>query len=144
MSGDRERARYNPQNELFEENGVHAGVDDWDCAATVFSGLHGGWWSGRGLRSHLSFVGATGCTQVTQRHTRVTHLVPPLPLTMARLSLLALLALAFSGVTFAAPPASQEIVAVDDVRTTTSWNYADCGMCVFASEMQRTKRNGVM
>jgi len=63
---------------------------------------------------------------------------------MTRLSLVALLALAFSGVVSAAPPASQEIVAVGDVHTKTSWSYEDCGMWVFASEMQRTRPNGVM
>lgn len=88
---------------------------------------------------------ATGCTRVTQRHTSVTYLVPPLrPPTMTRLSLVALLALAFSGVACAAPPASQEIVAVDDVHTKTSWSYEDCGMWLFASEKQRTRPNGVM
>ncbi|KAF9650515.1 hypothetical protein BDM02DRAFT_3185355 [Thelephora ganbajun] len=46
---------------------------------------------------------------------------------MARISLVALLAFAFSGVAFAAPPASQEIVAVDDVHATASWSYSLCG-----------------
>ena len=62
---------------------------------------------------------------------------------MARLSLVALLALAFSGVAFAAPPASQEVVVVDDVRTTAGWSYSDCGVWDLASEMQPIKLNGV-
>lgn len=63
---------------------------------------------------------------------------------MARVSFVALLALAFSGVAFAAPPASQEVVAVGDIRTTAGWSYSICGMWVFAFEMQRTEPNGVM
>jgi len=53
-------------------------------------------------------------------------LVPSLS-TMARLSLLAFLTLAFSSVALAAPPASQEIVVVDDVHTAASWSYTTCG-----------------
>ena len=48
---------------------------------------------------------------------------------MTRLSYFAFLALAFSGVALAAPPASQEVVAVDDVRTTAGWSYSICGTC---------------
>lgn len=73
----------------------------------------------------------------------VTHPVQPLSPTMARLSLVTLLALAFSGVAFAAPPASQEVVVVDDVHTTAGWSYSDCGAWVFASEMQHIKLNDV-
>ena len=63
---------------------------------------------------------------------------------MARLSLIALLALAFSGVAFGAPPASQEIVVVDDIHTTAGWSYSVCGMWVSAFKMQPTEPNGVM
>ena len=63
---------------------------------------------------------------------------------MARLSLVAHLALAFSGVAFAAPPALQEIVTVDDAHTASSWSYSVCGMLVFASETQPIEVNGVM
>ena len=88
------------------------------------------------------FTRQPGDASVTQRHTAVTPVVP-LSSTMARLSLVALLALAFSGVAFAAPPASQEIVAVDDVHTTSSWSYSVCGTLVFASETQPIDANGV-
>ena len=60
------------------------------------------------------------------------RLVPLPSSTMTRLSLAALLALAFSGVVVAAPPALQEVVVASDVRTTGSWNYTNCGTCVFA------------
>jgi len=50
---------------------------------------------------------------------------------MTRFPLVAFLALAFSGVTLAAPPLSQEIVTVDDVHTTAGWSYSVCGMSVF-------------
>lgn len=49
---------------------------------------------------------------------------------MTRLSLVAFLALAFSGVALAAPPASQDIIVADDVHTTASWSYTDCGAWV--------------
>lgn len=62
---------------------------------------------------------------------------------MVRLSLVALLALAFSGVTFAAPPASQEVVVVDNVRTTAGWSYSICGVWVLTPEMQPVNLNGV-
>lgn len=74
-------------------------------------------------------------------HPVVTHLVHPFS-TMARLSLVALLALAFSGVAFAAPPDSQEVVVVDGVRTAASWSYVDCGVWVLTPEMQPIKLNG--
>ena len=60
----------------------------------------------------------------------MTQLFLPPP-TMTRLSFVSFLAVVvFSGVAFAAPPASQEIIAVDDVRTTAGWSYINCGMCV--------------
>lgn len=47
---------------------------------------------------------------------------------MTRLSLVvAFLALAFSGGALAAPPASQEVVVVDDVHTMGGWSYSVCG-----------------
>jgi len=64
---------------------------------------------------------------VTQCHIAVTQLV--LSSTMTRLPFVAFLALAFSGVALAAPPASQEVVAADDVRTTGGWSYSVCGTC---------------
>ena len=72
-----------------------------------------------------------GDASVTQCHAGVTQLA--LSSTMTRLSFVAFLALAFSGVALAAPPASQEIVAVDDVHTTAGWSYSICGTCVACS-----------
>jgi len=64
---------------------------------------------------------------------------------MARLSLVAFLALAFSGVAFAAPPASQEIVAAGDAHTTAGWSYSVCGMSFLVPRDPtcRTKRRHV-
>ena len=43
LGGDGKSASCDAQSKLFEESGVDTSVDDWDCAAAVFSGLHGGW-----------------------------------------------------------------------------------------------------
>jgi len=61
---------------------------------------------------------------------------------MARLSLAAFLALAFSGVAFAAPPASQEIVAFGDAHTTAGWSYSVCGTLLLVPQdaTYRTER----
>lgn len=72
----------------------------------------------------------------------VTHLVPLLS-TMARLSLVAFLALALSSVTLAAPPALQEIVAANDVHTTASWSYVDCGTWLLCPGMHPVELNYV-
>ena len=80
---------------------------------------------------------------MTRRHINVTHLVPPLTSTMTRLSLVALLALAFSGVALAAPPASQEVVVVDNIHTTAGWKYDDCGMWVLMFQGAATLKGGM-
>ena len=68
----------------------------------------------------------------------MTVLFPPLSFRhtrMARLSFIALLALAFSNVALAAPPISQEIVAVGDVHTTDKWSYSNCGACLYTASV---------
>ena len=70
---------------------------------------------------------------MTHGHAAVTQF--PLSSTMTRLSFVAFLALAFSGVALAAPPASQEIVAVGDIRTTAGWSYSICGTSLLVFRM---------
>lgn len=53
--GDGESACYDPQNQLLEEHGVYASIDDWNCAAAILPGLHGGRLSGFFCRHDHSF-----------------------------------------------------------------------------------------
>ena len=77
--GDGECAGYDPQNDLFKESGVYASIDDWDGAAAVFPGLHGGLWLGILCPSPLSSAsGQSGLSDATSRCRDIPRSTPSL------------------------------------------------------------------